>query len=70
MCDRIREDDERTQQMKSNVNLNKCLEVNKVLEKCLQENGRDFRKCKNEVNELRNCFQKNREAVDMNNMNK
>ena len=66
MCDRIRDDDERTIQIKSNVNLNKCLDVNKILEKCLVENDRDFRKCKNEVIELKNCFQKNRETSDMN----
>lgn len=56
MCDRIREDDERTITMKKDVNLNKCLDVNKNLEKCLQENERDFRKCKLQVENLKKCM--------------
>ena len=67
MCDRIREDDERTQQMKKNEKLNKCLDINKELEKCLQVNNRDFRKCKEELNKLKECMNY---SLDSNNKNK
>jgi len=55
MCDRIREDDERNEILDQRKD--KCIEINKKLEKCLFENDRDFRKCKNVVNELKICMQ-------------
>jgi len=56
MCDRIREDDERNKNIRANSNLNKCIDVNFLLEDCLKKNDRDFRKCKNEVIELKKCM--------------
>ena len=56
MCDRIREDDERNVKIKQDNFLNKCYEVNLKLENCLTKNERDFRKCREEINELKNCM--------------
>jgi hypothetical protein len=56
MCDRIREDDERNTKIRADSNLNKCIDVNILLEGCLKKNERDFRKCKNEVIELKKCM--------------
>ena len=56
MCDRIREEDERNKKIRANSNLNKCIDVNIFLEDCLNKHERDFRKCKNEVIELKKCM--------------
>jgi hypothetical protein len=56
MCDRMREDDERAVKLKNDSNRNKCVDVNVFLEKCLEVNERDFRKCKQEVNNLKECM--------------
>jgi hypothetical protein len=56
MCDRIRVDDERNLKIQENEELNKCYKINSLLEECLVKNERDFRKCKNEVNDLKECM--------------
>lgn len=56
MCDRMREDDERAVKLKNDFSRNKCIDVNVFLEKCLETNERDFRKCKQEVNNLKECM--------------
>lgn len=55
MCDRIRNDDERNILLDGKKD--KCIEINKELEKCLNENDRDFRKCKKYVDELKGCME-------------
>ena len=55
MCDRIKEDDERISIL--NTRNDKCISINKGLEKCLKENDRDFRKCKLQVQELKICME-------------
>jgi len=52
----MREDDERTVKLKNDTNMNKCIDVNVFLEKCLEANDRDFRKCKKEVDNLKYCM--------------
>ena len=56
MCDRIREEDDRVKAMKDKP----CIDINSILEKCLSENDRDFRKCKAELSELKRCMEINR----------
>jgi hypothetical protein len=58
-CDRIKEDDER---MKSMKNI-KCYEENIRLEDCLKQNDRDFRKCRDKLEQLKVCM------VEGNNLN-
>jgi hypothetical protein len=65
MCDRIKEDDER---MKDVRNL-KCSDINKHLETCLKINERDFRKCKNELNMLKECMAGNKTNIEKQSMN-
>lgn len=55
MCDRIRSGDERNEIL--NARNDRCIEINKDLDKCLSENDRDFRKCKKYVNDLRVCME-------------
>lgn len=55
MCDRIRNDDERNEIL--NARKDRCIEINKDLDKCLNENDRDFRKCKKFVNDLKTCME-------------
>ena len=52
MCDRIRETDERIIDLEKD----ECIKVNKTLENCLNINNRDFRKCKDELNLLKQCM--------------
>ncbi len=54
MCDRIREGDERISNYDKS---DKCISINFELEKCLKENERDFRKCKNHVDLLKICME-------------
>lgn len=58
MCDRIRETDERNVTINSILKESGCLEINQMLSKCLLNNGRDFRKCKNELDQLKICQEK------------
>lgn len=63
MCDRIGEDDERQKQFRDM----KCVDINKKLEICLNSNDRDFRKCKNELNDLKICMNMNKGNMIENN---
>jgi hypothetical protein len=63
MCDRIREEDDRIKSMRGKP----CMEVNSILEICLSENDRDFRKCKLELLELKKCMEvKKNKSNDLN----
>jgi hypothetical protein len=52
MCDRIKDDDERIYKLSKLP----CFEVNKKLENCLKLNDRDFRKCRTQMLDLKNCM--------------
>jgi hypothetical protein len=41
------------------IEANPCHEVYAILENCIGENDRDWRKCQNEVKALRECTKKN-----------
>ena len=58
MCDRIREGDERNLKILDNNEMKKCIDINLLLEKCLENSQRDFRKCKKETNDLKECMNK------------
>ncbi len=64
MCDRIREGDERNLKIFENKEITKCLEINLYLEKCLENFQRDFRKCKKEVNDLKECMNKKNSNIN------
>lgn len=68
MCDRIKETDERYEQIHNKAN--NCVSINKKIENCLTLNLRDFRKCKDEVQELKACMENNNKNFNMEKINK
>lgn len=60
MCDKIPESDPRYPQVRATiVEQTGCIEVHDVLEACLQTNGKDWRKCQMQVQELGKCVRRN-----------
>ena len=58
MCDRIKEEDQKYQDVESKLKNDGCFEINQKLTDCMNESEHDWRACKSQLRELYECVQK------------
>jgi hypothetical protein len=69
MCDKIQEGDERNQS--TIIQQDDCIKnENKLLENCLKDNNHDWRKCSNQLKELKKCYSNKNNQAEASSQNK
>ncbi|OMJ91562.1 hypothetical protein SteCoe_5813 [Stentor coeruleus] len=66
MCDKIKEGDTRYDNVRGTVQKTGCIEYHDMLEKCLKAHHKDWRKCQEQVVELRKCMDVLKEKTNPN----